>query len=146
MHLNATKAFTYVELLFVLFIISILMYLQTHASLLNTNYTKTNQKRMTQLISHLNLYKSKAIHDQKAIIVLFKKGTNQIEIKEQGATKKSTITLPKGTIMNKSNLDYINFDKKGEVNQFGSVYISYDKEIYRLIFHIEKGRIRYEKV
>ncbi|MEJ7271853.1 competence protein, partial [Staphylococcus epidermidis] len=53
---------------------------------------------------------------------------------------------PKGTIMNKSNLDYINFDKKGEVNQFGSVYISYDKEIYRLIFHIEKGRIRYEKV
>lgn len=42
---------------------------------------------MTQLISHLNLYKSKAIHDQKSIIVLFKKGTNQIEIKEQGATK-----------------------------------------------------------
>ncbi|MCY1614852.1 competence protein, partial [Staphylococcus pettenkoferi] len=59
---------------------------------------------------------------------------------------RGSISLPKGTIMNKSNLDYINFDKKGEVNQFGSVYISYDKEIYRLIFHIEKGRIRYEKV
>ncbi|PTF06103.1 competence protein, partial [Staphylococcus cohnii] len=35
---------------------------------------------------------------------------------------------------------------KGNINKFGSVSLSVDNEIFKLIFHIEKGRLRYEKI
>ncbi|HCY0066418.1 TPA: type II secretion system protein, partial [Staphylococcus aureus] len=40
----------------------------------------------------------------------------------------------------------IAFDKKGNINKFGSITIYNNNSIYRIIFHIEKGRIRYEKL
>ncbi|HDJ5866076.1 TPA: type II secretion system protein, partial [Staphylococcus aureus] len=36
--------------------------------------------------------------------------------------------------------------KKGNINKFGSITIYNNNSIYRIIFHIEKGRIRYEKL
>ncbi|HBE8373744.1 TPA: type II secretion system protein, partial [Staphylococcus aureus] len=32
------------------------------------------------------------------------------------------------------------------INKFGSITIYNNNSIYRIIFHIEKGRIRYEKL
>ena len=45
----------------------------------------------------------------------------------------------------KSNINYLTFNNKGNTNKFGSIFLSVDNELFKLIFHIEKGRLRYEK-
>ncbi|HAY6620423.1 TPA: type II secretion system protein, partial [Staphylococcus aureus] len=54
--------------------------------------------------------------------------------------------LKVGKIINVAKVDIIAFDKKGNINKFGSITIDNNNSIYRIIFHIEKGRIRYEKL
>ncbi|HCX8505133.1 TPA: type II secretion system protein, partial [Staphylococcus aureus] len=54
--------------------------------------------------------------------------------------------LKVGKIINVAKVDIIAFDKKGNINKFGSITIYNNNSIYRIIFHIEKGRIRYEKL
>lgn len=57
------------------------------------------------------------------------------------------IILPLNSFIHpRTNLKFITFNKKGETNKFGSVYLKTNKNLYKIIFHIEKGRIRYEKI
>ncbi|WP_262855952.1 competence protein [Staphylococcus marylandisciuri] len=126
-------------------IISILLYIQAPSSKINYQFNKSDHKNIAQLITHFNLYKSLAIKKKHSIVLYFHKGANRIKVKEEGNKKEDYIFLSKGFIDNRSNLNYINFDKKGHINQFGSLYININSNVYRIIFHIEKGRIRFEK-
>ncbi len=93
-----------------------------------------------------NYLKSKAIKDQQSITLIFNDFSKQVHVKEQ-YMQNSTIDLPHNTYIHpRTNLNYINFNKNGDVNKFGSLYLSVDQTLYRIIFHIEKGRLRYEKV
>ncbi|MBE2137242.1 type II secretion system protein, partial [Staphylococcus argenteus] len=56
------------------------------------------------------------------------------------------LKLKVGKIINVAKVDSIYFDKHGNINKFGSISIEKNNKVYRIIFHIEKGRIRYEKL
>lgn len=137
--LQVSRAFTYIEMLFVLSIVSLLVLLQMQRLSFNKN-------DLTSPHSKINNLKSKAIKDQQSITLIFNDFSTQIRVKEQHM-QNSTIDLPQNTYIHpRTNLNYINLDKNGDVNKFGSLYLSIDKSLYKIIFHIEKGRLRYEKV
>ncbi|MDO5514111.1 competence type IV pilus minor pilin ComGD [Staphylococcus xylosus] len=144
--LQINKAFTYVEMLFVLSIISLLIFLQMQRLSYTKNDLTSPHSKISNLIMQFNYLKSKAIKDQQSITLIFNDFSKQIHVKEQ-YMQNSTIDLPQNTYIHpRTNLNYINFNKNGDVNKFGSLYLSVDQTLYRIIFHIEKGRLRYEKV
>lgn len=145
MLLKQVPAFTYIEMLFVLSIISILLIIQMSVPWQKEVYA-SDEYTLNRLISQFNYYKAKAIKEEQTIILLFLKGKGHIQIKQQDGKKVAPISLNKGHINPKTNVRYISFDKMGHINQFGSLYLSFHDRQYRIIFYIEKGRLRYEKV
>lgn len=144
--LQVSRAFTYIEMLLVLSIVSLLVFLQMQRLSFNKNDLTSPHSKINNLIMQFNYLKSKAIKDQQSITLIFNDFSTQIRVKEQHK-QNSTIDLPQNTYIHpRTNLNYINFDKNGDVNKFGSLYLSIDKSLYKIIFHIEKGRLRYEKV
>ncbi|WP_244204763.1 competence type IV pilus minor pilin ComGD [Staphylococcus pseudoxylosus] len=144
--LQVSRAFTYIEMLFILSIVSLLVFLQMQRLSFNKNDLTSPHSKINNLIMQFNYLKSKAIKDQQSITLIFNDFSTQIRVKEQHM-QNSTIDLPQNTYIHpRTNLNYINFDKNGDVNKFGSLYLSIDKSLYKIIFHIEKGRLRYEKV
>ncbi|MEB6045196.1 type II secretion system GspH family protein [Staphylococcus pseudoxylosus] len=144
--LQVSRAFTYIEMLFVLSIVSLLVFLQMQRLSFNKNDLTSPHSKINNLIMQFNYLKSKAIKDQQSITLIFNDFSTQIRVKEQHM-QNSTIDLPQNTYIHpRTNLNYINLDKNGDVNKFGSLYLIIDKSLYKIIFHIEKGRLRYEKV
>ncbi|MEB5699763.1 competence type IV pilus minor pilin ComGD [Staphylococcus saprophyticus] len=148
--LQIKSAFTYIEMLFVVCIISLLLYFQLfNISAFDTNNNKIEQRKINNLIMQFNYIKSKAIKDNQSITLVFNDYSNKIIINEQFPSNKSakTIILPLNSFIHpRTNLKFITFNKIGETNKFGSVYLKTNKNLYKIIFHIEKGRIRYEKI
>ncbi|HDX7641770.1 TPA: type II secretion system protein, partial [Staphylococcus aureus] len=96
------------------------------------------------LITELNYIKSQAIANQGYINVRFYENSDTIKVIENNKIR--FLKLKVGKIINVAKVDIIAFDKKGNINKFGSITIDNNNSIYRIIFHIEKGRIRYEKL
>ncbi|MBN6203810.1 type II secretion system protein [Staphylococcus saprophyticus] len=143
------SAFTYIEMLFVVCIISLLLYFQLSNISAFDNNNKIEQRKINNLIMQFNYIKSKAIKDNQSITLVFNDYSNKIIINEQFPSNKSakTIILPLNSFIHpRTNLKFITFNKIGETNKFGSVYLKTNKNLYKIIFHIEKGRIRYEKI
>ncbi|KMR79350.1 competence protein ComGD, partial [Staphylococcus aureus] len=88
--------------------------------------------------------KSQAIANQGYINVRFYENSDTIKVIENNNIR--FLKLKVGKIINVAKVDIIAFDKKGNINKFGSITIYNNNSIYRIIFHIEKGRIRYEKL
>ncbi|MDW4409847.1 competence type IV pilus minor pilin ComGD [Staphylococcus saprophyticus] len=148
--LQIKSAFIYIEMLFVVCIISLLLYFQLfNISAFDTNNNKIEQRKINNLIMQFNYIKSKAIKDNQSITLVFNDYSNKIIINEQFPSNKSAkaIILPLNSFIHpRTNLKFITFNKIGETNKFGSVYLKTNKNLYKIIFHIEKGRIRYEKI
>lgn len=148
--LQIKGAFTYLEMLFVIGIINLLLFIQiSNTNLLDSNHIKIEQRKINNLIMQFNYIKSKAIKDGQSITLVFNDYANKIIVNEQFPSNKSatSINLPSNTFVHpRTNLKFITFNKLGETNKFGSVYLKTDKNLYKIIFHIEKGRIRYEKI
>ncbi len=148
--LQIKSAFTYIEMLFVVCIISLLLYFQlSNISAFDTNNNKIEQRKINNLIMQFNYIKSNAIKDNQSITLVFNDYSNKIIINEQFPSNKraKAIILPLNSFIHpRTNLKFITFNKKGETNKFGSVYLKTNKNLYKIIFHIEKGRIRYEKI
>ena len=51
-----------------------------------------------------------------------------------------------GKITNIARINTLNFNRDGNINRFGSLTIAMNKATYKIILHIEKGRIRYVKI
>lgn len=137
-------------MLFVVCIISLLLYFQLfNISAFDTNNNKIEQRKINNLIMQFNYIKSKAIKDNQSITLVFNDYSNKIIINEQFPSNISAkaIILPLNSFIHpRTNLKFITFNKIGETNKFGSVYLKTNKNLYKIIFHIEKGRIRYEKI
>lgn len=143
--LLARHAFTYIEMLFVLSIIAIILYMQMkflHDS--HSVYTRDNQ--IQQLILKFYYFKSKAIKENQSITMFFKPYNQEISMMDMQNTSYQPILITNGFIHPKTNLKHLTFDKHGNTHQFGSLYIKLQQQLFRIIFNIEKGTIRYEKV
>ncbi len=130
----------------VMVIISILLIVQVNHIPINDKKNNANNNFMNNLITQLNYLKSKAIKDDKSITLIFNDYSNKIIVREQSIENKDILFPPNTFVHPKSNIKYLTFNNKGNINKFGSVLLSVDNEIFKLIFHIEKGRLRYEKI
>src|SRR5699024_9651641 len=132
-------------MLLVMGIISILLFIQVNHISINDKKINKNNNFMNTLIIRLNYLKSKAIKDDKSITLIFNNYSNKIIVREQ-STENKDIKFPQYTyIHHKSNINYLTLNDKSNKNKIGSIFISVNNELFKLIFHIEKGRLRYEK-
>ncbi|PHK49802.1 competence protein [Staphylococcus edaphicus] len=137
-------------MLFVLCIVSLLLFIQvSNVSIISNNSISHEQQKINNLIMQFNYIKSKAIKENQSITLLFNDYSNKVIVREQFTTSKTihTIKLPHNCFIHpRTNLHFITFNKSGERNKFGSLYIKTVDSLYKIIFHIDKGRIRYEQI
>lgn len=139
------QAFTYIEMLLVLSIIAIILYMQMKfLHDVHSVYTRDNQ--MQQLILKFYYFKTKAIKESQSITMFFKPYNQEIPMMDMHNASYHPIPIANGFIHPKTNLKVLTFDKHGNTHQFGSLYIKSQQQLFRIIFNIEKGTIRYEKV
>ncbi|WP_277595756.1 competence protein [Staphylococcus equorum] len=133
-------------MLLVLGIASLLLFLQVRYISLNDYSLQSNNHSMTNLIMQFNYLKSKAIKDNQPITLIFNTFSSKIIIREP-QHENPTIQLTKNTYIHPStNINYLTFNKNGDTNKFGTLYLSINNRLYKIIFHIEKGRMRFEKI
>lgn len=144
MPIRKQKAFTLIEMLVVMMIVSNFLLLTMTSNRLKDFKVINDETNIISLITELNYLKSKAIANKNFINVRFYENSDTIKVVEKN--KFYYLKLKVGKIINVAKVDSIYFDKHGNINKFGSISIEINNRIYRVIFHIEKGRIRYEKL
>ncbi|MBO0927082.1 type II secretion system protein [Staphylococcus sp. 30400_3112M30941] len=144
LQIRKQKAFTLIEMLVVMMIVSSFLLLTMTSNRLKDFKVINDETNIISLITELNYLKSKAIANQNFINVRFYENSDTIKVVENN--KFYYLKLKVGKIINVAKVDSIYFDKHGNINKFGSISIEKNNRIYRVIFHIEKGRIRYEKL
>ncbi|CAM3971829.1 Late competence protein ComGD%2C access of DNA to ComEA [Staphylococcus schweitzeri] len=144
MQIRKQQAFTLIEMLVAMMIVSCFLLLTMTSNRLNDFKVINDETNIISLITELNYLKSKAIANQSFINVRFYENSDTIKVIEKN--KFYYLKLKVGKIINVTKVDSIYFDKHGNVNKFGSISIEKNNMVYRIIFHIEKGRIRYEKL
>ncbi|WP_081918093.1 competence type IV pilus minor pilin ComGD [Staphylococcus schweitzeri] len=144
LQIRKQQAFTLIEMLVVMMIVSCFLLLTMTSNRLNDFKVINDETNIISLITELNYLKSKAIANQSFINVRFYENSDTIKVIEKN--KVYYLKLKVGKIINVTKVDSIYFDKHGNVNKFGSISIEKNNTVYRIIFHIEKGRIRYEKL
>ncbi|GJF49356.1 type II secretion system protein [Staphylococcus argenteus] len=144
MQIRKQQAFTLIEMVVVMMIVSCFLLLTMTSNSLKDFKIINDESNIISLITELNYIKSKAIANQSFINVRFYENSDTIKVVEKN--KIYYLKLKVGKIINVAKVDSIYFDKHGNINKFGSISIEKNNKVYRIIFHIEKGRIRYEKL
>ncbi|CDR63466.1 Late competence protein ComGD%2C access of DNA to ComEA [Staphylococcus argenteus] len=144
MQIRKQQAFTLIEMVVVMMIVSCFLLLTMTSNSLKDFKVINDESNIISLITELNYIKSKAIANQSFINVRFYENSGTIKVVEKN--KIYYLKLKVGKIINVAKVDSIYFDKHGNINKFGSISIEKNNKVYRIIFHIEKGRIRYEKL
>ncbi|BCN88485.1 type II secretion system protein [Staphylococcus argenteus] len=144
MQIRKQQAFTLIEMVVVMMIVSCFLLLTMTSNSLKDFKVINDESNIISLITELNYIKSKAIANQSFINVRFYENSDTIKVVEKN--KIYYLKLKVGKIINVAKVDSIYFDKYGNINKFGSISIEKNNKVYRIIFHIEKGRIRYEKL
>lgn len=134
LQISKAKAFTLIEMLSILLIISCLILTTLWSrSLLNIK-TLNKEYEIEQLITKFNYFKSKAISNESSITLLFFNNTGRVQVVEEKSNK-YRFNIKGGKVINIAKLNTINFDKYGNISNFGSLM---KEHIYKIIFHIEK--------
>lgn len=144
MQIRKQQAFTLIEMVVVMMIVSCFLLLSMTSNSLKDFKVINDESNIISLITELNYIKSKAIANQSFINVRFYENSDTIKVVEKN--KIYYLKLKVGKIINVAKVDSIYFDKHGNINKFDSISIEKNNKVYRIIFHIEKGRIRYEKL
>ncbi|HAR2852203.1 competence type IV pilus minor pilin ComGD [Staphylococcus argenteus] len=144
LQIRKQQAFTLIEMVVVMMIVSCFLLLTMTSNSLKDFKVINDESNIISLITELNYIKSKAIANQSFINVRFYENSDTIKVVEKN--KIYYLKLKVGKIINVAKVDSIYFDKYGNINKFGSISIEKNNKVYRIIFHIEKGRIRYEKL
>ncbi|HDY9445619.1 TPA: type II secretion system protein [Staphylococcus argenteus] len=144
LQIRKQQAFTLIEMVVVMMIVSCFLLLTMTSNSLKDFKVINDESNIISLITELNYIKSKAIANQSFINVRFYENSGTIKVVEKN--KIYYLKLKVGKIINVAKVDSIYFDKHGNINKFGSISIEKNNKVYRIIFHIEKGRIRYEKL
>ncbi|MCI2774476.1 competence type IV pilus minor pilin ComGD [Staphylococcus petrasii] len=136
------SGFTMIESLLTLLILIILLNISLSISRGNKFTIINDELSLNQLISKFDYYKSKAIGDKQSITLALTENSSIINVIEEKGPHYS-FKIQNGKIKTISKIKKITFDKDGRVNNFGSFILSINKRLYKVIFHIDKGRIRY---
>lgn len=96
--LRTSKAFTYIEMVFVLAIVSILLILQFKYIPTNQTVTFTNHKFLNNLIMQFNYLKAKAIKDNLPITLIFNDFSKEIILNEPNHPR-TTIKLKENSFI-----------------------------------------------
>ncbi|PNZ24149.1 competence protein [Staphylococcus petrasii] len=136
------RGFTMIESLLTLLILIILLNISLSISRGNKFTIINDELSLDQLISKFDYYKSKAIGDKQSITLALTENSSIINVVEEKGSHYS-FKIQNGKIKTISKIKKITFDKDGRVNNFGSFVLNINERLYKVIFHIDKGRIRY---
>lgn len=132
-------------MIFILFIISILTVTTLWSRSLINLQIVNEEYEIKHFITKLNYFKSKAISSNRSIALVFTNNSNIIWVVEEKGNKYK-FNIPHGKIVNIAKIKTLNFNKDGNINHFGSLIITMNQHTYKIILHIEKGRIRYVQI
>ncbi|WP_323704763.1 competence type IV pilus minor pilin ComGD [Mammaliicoccus sp. Dog046] len=132
--------FTLIEMIFVMSIVSLIMLISMILSK-NTIENVNLNKGLQDFEVKLEYLETKSIASKRPILVWFKPNSSQIEyqIKRNDI---QTLSLYKGHVSNDNQFTTLVFDGEGNINQFGTLKMVFNKKKYNIVFRIEKGRYR----
>ncbi|PTK74126.1 hypothetical protein BUZ27_11770 [Staphylococcus haemolyticus] len=81
----------------------------------------------------------------ETITIVFSKQATEMNIIEQNGNKYK-LGLFGTKIISVAKVHTITFNNEGKINRFGSIILKAKENIYRVIFNIDKGRIRFVKL
>lgn len=134
-----------IESLLVILILIVLIQITVYSTKSSNFNLITDELEVKRLISKFDYLKSKALRDKQSITLILTTNATKISVIEQKG-KKYNIKLNNGKITSISKIHSITFDKEGKINHFGSLILKMNKSSFKIIFHIDKGRIRYVKI
>lgn len=121
MQIRKQQAFTLIEMVVVMMIVSCFLLLSMTSNSLKDFKVINDESNIISLITELNYIKSKAIANQSFINVRFYENSDTIKVVEKN--KIYYLKLKVGKIINVAKVDSIYFDKHGNINKFGSISI-----------------------
>ncbi|SUM03490.1 competence type IV pilus minor pilin ComGD [Staphylococcus devriesei] len=126
-------------------VLMIILQLSLSSFNISTLLKVNDELKVNQLITQLEFFKSKAIGENQSITLLLTENSSVIKVIEQKG-KKYNFKIQDGKITYVSKIKTITFNKEGTINNFGSFILQIHNHLYTIIFHIDKGRIRYAKI
>ena len=129
MQIRKQSAFTMIEMLVVMMLISIFLLLTLTSKGLSNLRVIDDEANIISLITELNYIKSQAIANQGYINVRFYENSDTIKVIENNKIR--FLKLKVGKIINVAKVDIIAFDKKGNINKFGSITIEFVMKSYK---------------
>lgn len=138
--LSHKQGFTLVEFILVLTIISLVVFLKVVNHTENLHPTDI-ESHISLLTSRIDFYQSLAIKQKQPVLLLFRPYHNDMKV-QIGHKTPIFISLKPLILSNRSNLDYLQFNSKGQISKFGTLNFTYQHTHFALIFHIEQGRYR----
>ncbi|MCQ9277898.1 competence type IV pilus minor pilin ComGD [Staphylococcus borealis] len=145
LRINKLPGFTLLETLLTLIIL--IIFLNVSPYIYKTNHLNLFESRLkiNNIIAQFEYLKSKAIAESQSITIVLNKNASEIKVIEQNG-KKYTLSLFGAKITSVVKVQTLTFNNEGKINHFGSIILKYKAHIYRIIFHIDKGRIRFVKL
>lgn len=139
------KAFSYIEMVLVMMVVILLILLAPVNRIDMSHYEQVEIN--AELIALLNYYQTKAIATKSVIYVSFPPGSDTIYIKSSQLGLKHQYKIKNGMIdlRNNSTNTQFYFDGRG-INKGGTVHYRINQTYYKIIFQIQWGRIRIEKL
>lgn len=139
------KAFSYIEMVLVMMVVILLILLAPVNRIDLSHYEQVEIN--AELIALLNYYQTKAIATKSVIYVSFPPGSDTIYIKSSQLSLKHQYKIKNGMIdlRNNSTNTQFYFDGRG-INKGGTVHYRINQTYYKIIFQIQWGRIRIEKL
>ncbi|MGR3765004.1 competence type IV pilus minor pilin ComGD [Rossellomorea sp. NS-SX7] len=139
-HLQEQKGFTFIEMMIVLLVFSILV---TFAAFSIEPLKKQTKKSLfiSQLQADLYLIQSHSIFSQSSLTLVFYPYANKYVAKDYYGTTLVSRQLPAGIELSELNtLNEIVFNAWGNTNRFGAVYFNSESSTIKLSFQIGQGR------
>ncbi|WP_259343219.1 competence type IV pilus minor pilin ComGD [Staphylococcus borealis] len=145
LRINKLPGFTLLETLLTLIIL--IIFLNISPYIYKTNHLNLFESRLkiNNIIAQFEYLKSKAIAENQSITIVLNKNASEMKVIEQNG-KKYTLSLFGAKITSVVKVQTLTFNNEGKINHFGSIILKCKTHIYRIIFHIDKGRIRFVKL
>jgi competence protein ComGD len=138
--LLAQKGFTFIEMLMVLLIFSVLLSFTAFSTASLKEHAEKNFF-ISQLQSDLYLIQSQSFFSQSSITLVFYPSSNKYVAKDFYGKTLVSRELPPGIQISELNrLNEIMFNPSGNTNRFGPVYFNSEDSIIKLSFQIGQGR------
>lgn len=143
--LQMVKAFSYIEMVLVLMAVMLLILL---APANRFDFSIYEQDEINaELIALLNYYQTKAIATKSVIYVSFPPGSDTIFIKSSQLSLDYHYKIKNGMIDKRNNTTNTQFYFDGHgINKGGTVHYRINQTHYKIIFQLQWGRIRIEKL